>query len=135
MTPDRLRLSAEHLRLTAQCLFESCTINGKWDGEHPDEQADCEEMQALADELDAHAAHEEEIWRMATAPQKPRTNAEQERAAGMFTRLGSRLAREAANMPADPTNIEDESCEGYRVDPSHGTTGCLPNSVLGRRET
>jgi hypothetical protein len=99
MTPTRLRLAAEHLRITAQCLLESCTVNGQWDGEHPDEQQDCDEMRALADELDAHAVHDEEIWRMATAPQTPRTKAEQERAAGMFTRLGARLAQEAASMP------------------------------------
>lgn len=52
MNPDRMRLAAEHLRLNAQCLFESCTINGQWDGEHPDEQQDCEEMVVLADELE-----------------------------------------------------------------------------------
>ncbi len=57
MTPERLRLAAEHLRLTAQCLFESCTVDDQWDGDHPDEKADCEEMQTLADELDAHAGY------------------------------------------------------------------------------
>lgn len=55
MHPDRMRLAAEHLRLNAQCLFESCTVNGRWDGEHPDEQKDCAEMVALADEIE-HAA-------------------------------------------------------------------------------
>jgi hypothetical protein len=55
MHPDRMRLAAEHLRLRAPCLFESCTVNGQWDGEHSDEQKDCEEMVALADELE-HAA-------------------------------------------------------------------------------
>ncbi|MEY2801779.1 MAG: hypothetical protein RL513_1364 [Pseudomonadota bacterium] len=39
-----------------------------------------------------------------------------------------RSLAQVSNMPADPTNAEDESCEGYRVDPSHGTTGCLPNA-------
>lgn len=115
MTPELLRLAAEHLRITAQCLFESCTVNDQWDGEHPDEKSDCEEMQTLADELDAHAVHEEEIWCMATAPQKPRTRAEQERAASMFATLSANLAKEAASMPADPP---------------HGETACLPNSTI-----
>jgi hypothetical protein len=130
MTPERLRLAAEHLRITAQCLCESYTFNGQWDGKHPDEKADCEEMQALSVELDAHAVHEEEIWRMATAPRKPQTRADKERGASMFASISAKLAHEAASMPADPTYTEDESCEGYRVDPSHGTTGCLPNAKV-----
>ena len=56
MSPDRMRIAADHLRLTAECLRASCTIAGKWDDEHTDERKDCEEMQELAAELEQDAS-------------------------------------------------------------------------------
>jgi hypothetical protein len=40
--------------------------------------------------------------------------------------------RRPGKRPAHPSNAEDESCEGYRADHSHGETACLPNSFIGR---
>ena len=126
MSPARLRLAAEHLRLNAQCLFESCTINGEWDGEHHDEKQDCDEMRILADELDAHAADQDDIWRMATAPREPLTREDKERGARLFSAVGARLAQEAANMPINPAN-EDETCDGYSSTDNLMNAASLPN--------
>lgn len=126
MKPDRLRLAAEHLRLNAQCLFESCTINGKWDNEHHDEKQDCDEMRILADELDAHAEDQEDIWRMATAPRESLTREAKERGARLFYAVGAKLAQEAANMPINPAN-DDETCEGYRSSDNSMHAASLPN--------
>ena len=99
MTPERMKLAAEHLRLNANILYDSCTVNGMWELENAEEQSDCEEMRALADELDAEASDMEETWAAATAPQTPRTKEENERDAAMFAGLAKRLQSAADSMP------------------------------------
>lgn len=100
MTPDRMRAAAEALRFNAEILRDCHTVRGDWPSpliEEGDRIAKGEHdlWMALAGELDAKAAEEEEIERMVREGDRPRTPEDNRRSGEMFARLSARLIQEA----------------------------------------